>query len=379
MTGRDLRIDLIRGLALWMIFLDHTAGNPLNRITYGHVALPDALDIFVFLSGLSCGILYGKLILAHGFVAAQTRALRRAGQLYVAQVLIGFVNIACYFAFRPLLDSDYLATYDVALLAQEPLRAVGAMLGLVYTPQMMDILPLYLILVLATPAFVLLLTRSQAVALALSASLWLAAAAIPGFTIPSLGLAGEASYDPFSWQLLFCIGLWLGKRHYVDGVPFRPRRSLLAVCWMIVAIGFAARHAGMLFGDPDAYAWAVEPSVVRSHIHPARLINFLAWVYLVAAYLRADSGLVRSRWTESLRLCGRHSLEVFCAAAPVSIVATIAVLKYGPTFTLEAIATVTGVAAMIAVARFMDHRRMRRRHARDVAPERRLQRAGART
>jgi hypothetical protein len=377
-SGRDLRIDLIRGLSLWMIFVDHLPGNALNRFTYGHFALADALDIFVFLSGISCGILYGKLIRAGGFARGESRALRRAGQLYVANVFIGIVNVACWFAFRHLLDADYIAENDLTLLARDPVTAIGGMVGLLYTPQMMDILPLYMVLVLATPVVILLLMRSEALALALSASLWLAAAVVPQLTVPSLGTTGAVSFNPLSWQFLFCIGLWLGKRHYIDGVPFHPRRSLLTLCWVIVAVGFVARHAGLLFGDPGAYGWAVEPAVVRPNIHPARLVNFLASAYLVAAYLRANSGLVRSRWTAPLRMCGRHSLEAFCAGAPVSIVGTIAVLKYGPTWTVETIATFLGVTAMIGVAWLTEQRRARRRRSFDIAPERRLQRSHVR-
>ena len=29
-TGRDLRLDLFRGLALWLIFLDHIPSNIVN-------------------------------------------------------------------------------------------------------------------------------------------------------------------------------------------------------------------------------------------------------------------------------------------------------------------------------------------------------------
>ena len=31
--GRDLRLDLFRGLALWLIFLDHIPANVVNWIT----------------------------------------------------------------------------------------------------------------------------------------------------------------------------------------------------------------------------------------------------------------------------------------------------------------------------------------------------------
>jgi len=50
---RDLRIDLFRGLALWMIFIDHVDGNWLGGFTYRGIGFSDAKEIFLFLSGIS--------------------------------------------------------------------------------------------------------------------------------------------------------------------------------------------------------------------------------------------------------------------------------------------------------------------------------------
>jgi hypothetical protein len=49
--GRDLRLDLFRGLALWLIFLDHIPDNVVNWITIRNFGFSDATEIFVFISG----------------------------------------------------------------------------------------------------------------------------------------------------------------------------------------------------------------------------------------------------------------------------------------------------------------------------------------
>lgn len=360
--GRDLRIDLIRGLCLWMILVDHLPGNPLQHITYGHFGLPDALDAFIFLSGISCALLYGKLLRTAGFVPAQRRALRRVVQLYVANLCIGLINIAVFFGYRHILDAAYISDYDLTLLAHEPLRAAAAMAALLYTPQMMDVLPLYMLLLSAAPALLLLMMRSSAVGLALSTGLWLAAASVPQFTVPSLGDTGMAAYNPLSWQILFCIGLWVGKHHYIDGVPFRPKRWLTALCWAVVAAGYiaslAARHPAWLSLEGAALQWTID-TVIRTHIHPARLLNLLATAYLIAAYLRPDSRLATSQWTSPLRLCGRHSLEVFCVGVAVTIPGGVLLQPYNP-LALELVLTLGGFAAMTAVAQWLDGRRLER-------------------
>src|SRR6478609_5564508 len=50
-TGRDLRLDLFRGLALWLIFLDHIPSNLVAWITIRNYGFSDATEIFVFISG----------------------------------------------------------------------------------------------------------------------------------------------------------------------------------------------------------------------------------------------------------------------------------------------------------------------------------------
>ena len=50
--GRDLRLDLFRGVANWAIFLDHIPDNVVNWITTRNYGFSDAADLFVF---ISCG------------------------------------------------------------------------------------------------------------------------------------------------------------------------------------------------------------------------------------------------------------------------------------------------------------------------------------
>jgi len=45
---RDLRIDFFRGLALYMVVVDHIGGDPLGKFTYQAVGFSDAAEIFIF-------------------------------------------------------------------------------------------------------------------------------------------------------------------------------------------------------------------------------------------------------------------------------------------------------------------------------------------
>ena len=83
---RDVRIDLFRGLALWWIFIDHVPETYLNHFTPRNIGFSDAAEILVFLSGLASGSVYGALALRSGWIAGSLRVLRRAFEIYIAEI-----------------------------------------------------------------------------------------------------------------------------------------------------------------------------------------------------------------------------------------------------------------------------------------------------
>jgi hypothetical protein len=55
LAGRDLRLDLFRGLANWAIFLDHIPHEVMNSITTRNYGFSDAADLFVLISACVFG------------------------------------------------------------------------------------------------------------------------------------------------------------------------------------------------------------------------------------------------------------------------------------------------------------------------------------
>ena len=93
-SGRDIRLDLFRGLALWFIFLDHIPDNVVSWITVRNWGFSDATEIFVFISGYTAAFVYGKAMRERGFVVAGARILRRAWQIYVAHIFLFAIYMA---------------------------------------------------------------------------------------------------------------------------------------------------------------------------------------------------------------------------------------------------------------------------------------------
>src|SRR5215469_2978966 len=67
---RELRLDLFRGLALWLIFIDHLPPNLLTWFTLRNYGFSDATEIFIFISGYTAAFVYGRALLEHGLVVA---------------------------------------------------------------------------------------------------------------------------------------------------------------------------------------------------------------------------------------------------------------------------------------------------------------------
>src|SRR5260370_31744680 len=83
---RELRIDLFRGVALWLIFIDHLSPDLLTWFTIRSYGFSDAAEIFIFISGYTAAFVYGRAMIASGFVVASVRILRRVWQSCVAPV-----------------------------------------------------------------------------------------------------------------------------------------------------------------------------------------------------------------------------------------------------------------------------------------------------
>src|SRR6202162_1721315 len=91
---RDLRLDLFRGLALWLIFLDHIPSNIVSWVTIRTYGFSDATEIFVFISGYTAAFVYGRAMREYGAVVAGARILQRAWQVYVAHIFLFAIYMA---------------------------------------------------------------------------------------------------------------------------------------------------------------------------------------------------------------------------------------------------------------------------------------------
>ena len=170
-----MRIDLFRGLALWLIFIDHLSPDLLTWFTIRNYGFSDAAEIFIFISGYTAAFVYGRAMLESGFVVATARILRRVWQIYVAHVFLFTIFLA---------EISYVATSFENPFYSEEMRVVDFLkqpgvvllqtLLLRFRPLNIDVLPLYVVLMFFLPVILWLMKWRADVTLALSVALYAA-------------------------------------------------------------------------------------------------------------------------------------------------------------------------------------------------------------
>ena len=351
-TERDLRLDLFRGLALWLIFLDHIPSNAVSWITVRNYGFSDATEIFVFISGYTAAFVYGRAMQSNGFLVATARVLKRAWQIYVAHVFLFAIYLA-EIAYVAQSFENPLYTEEMGVLdfMKNPDVTILQALLLKFKPVNMDVLPLYIVLLLWFAPFLWLLLRSPSLGLLVSAGLY-TCMWIFGWNFASYP-SGTWVFNPFAWQLLFVFGAWCAL-----GGAQRLARWLNSP----VVIGLAAVY--LLFAFSIAMTWhiprlgAYVPRIVGEVIYPIdktnldvlRILHFVSLALITVWFVPRDWPALKSRVFWPAIVCGQHSLGIFCLGVFLSFAGHFVFTEVSNRVFTQVIVSVLGIAIMVAVA-----------------------------
>ena len=214
-----------------------------------------------------------------------------------------------------------------------PFNAMWSALWLISLPPYSEIFILYIILTLVVvPAFFVAGERYRLPALATSGVIWLSAQNFSDFVAP---LSHHLLLNPFAWQFLFVIGLFVATTRDFER-PTSPLRSQLR--WAVVAastivVGAFLYKLLQARSGFDVTWLRLEPIALASmkeNLSPVRLVHFLSVALLVVVYIRRDSAFLR--WPISMPLIktGMHSLQVFSLVVVLSNIVNLIVLTGDP-------------------------------------------------
>lgn len=361
-NGRDHRIDFFRGLALVFIFWDHIPGNPLANLTVRNFGFSDAAEIFVFLAGYAAVLAYGKIALRDGWVVACVRILRRAWVLYVVHIFLLVLLMGIVFVANNHVETrDMIQEMGLYYFLGNPQQALVDELLLRFKPNLMDPLPLYILLLLGLPLVLPLLLRKAEYVVGFSVALYLMAPMFQWNLAAQEG--GVWFFNPLAWQLLFILGgavaINAQREHPPELRPvwrqplFMVAASYLLVCAVIaLSWRWPEVHDAMM---PKVLAEWLYP-ISKTNLSPARLLHFLALAYCTARLLPAGSWVESWLARQSCRM-GRYSLEVFCFGVLLAPLADMLNALGGEHWTIQVFSASLGVLLMMALALWLDWNR----------------------
>ncbi|MBV1697195.1 MAG: OpgC domain-containing protein [Hyphomicrobiales bacterium] len=352
---RDLRLDLFRGVALWLIFLDHIPENIVSWLTIRNYGFSDATEIFIFISGYTAAFVYGRAMRERGFTVSSARILRRAWQIYVAHIFLFTIFMA---------EIAYVAaTFDNPLYAEEmkildflkqPDITIFQALLLKFKPVNMDVLPLYIVLLLFFPPVLFFLLRLPNFALAGSAVVYALAWKLD-WNLPAYP-NGVWFFNPFAWQLLFVFGAWcaLGGAQRLAGVLRSRVLLVVAIAYLVFAFLITLTwHFESL--DRFVPRWLANwmYPIDKTNLDVLRFAHFLALAAVTVYFIPRSWRGLRSPVLLPAISCGQHSLEIFCLGVFLAFAGQFIIAEWSGGPLLQTAVSVLGILIMIGTARLL--------------------------
>src|SRR5271169_1096387 len=278
-AARDLRVDFFRGLALWWIYTDHIPGNVLGDYSLRNFAMCDATEVFVLLAGYGAGLSYGMGLGRNGYVSTAADVMKRAWTLYVAHIFLFVLFTAqVTYSATALNRLNYLEETRLDVLGDDPYRSLLEALLLRFQPSLLNILPLYVVLLVFFAATIWML-RWPRLLFGCSLAIYLLVR-ITGLNLDAWD-GGGWFFDPFAWQFLFIIGVLLAcapiqlpRRTW----PFDALAVVVVVLGVVVTLAIEPYPHRLEFVSRSMFQSVVVDD--KTSLYPLRLISILALTWL---------------------------------------------------------------------------------------------------
>ncbi|NMX61199.1 OpgC domain-containing protein [Pseudomonas sp. WS 5079] len=359
LNGRDPRIDFFRGLALIFIFWDHVPHNPLGQITLRNFGFSDAAEVFVFLAGYASVLAYSKVLQREGYPMACLKILRRAWVLYVVHIfLLAMLMGIVFFANSKVETRDLVQEMGLTHFITNPQQALTDELLLRFKPNLMDPLPLYIVLLLGLPLVLPVLVRKPLAVVVVSMVVYLLAPRL-GWNLAAIA-DGVWYFNPVTWQFLFVLG---GAAAIRAGMPRAPQTRPLHRQPLFLGATAYTLLAGVItlsWRWPEIHD-AVMPAVLsellypisKTDLSPVRLLHFLALAYVTAKLLPGRGWTQNWLAQQSCRM-GRYSLEVFCLGVLLAPLADMLNAQVDDAWPMQIFSALLGLVLMAGLAAWLE-------------------------
>jgi hypothetical protein len=311
-TQRDVALDLVRGLAMVILVVNHTRLESALGAATG--ALLSAAEVLVAVSGVVAGMVFGRRWVVRGARATSGMLLRRARKLYVASVMVvavvGLARLVPGLATHALTVSPTMSSATDLYAFDGAARTALAIVTLEAGPWQFSILGFFIASIAATPLLLAALARGWWPAVvAGSIALFVIGRGLGVDVLPS---QSERAFPLLVWQILFVNGLVLGwHRERIAAALRRHRRTVSAVIVAVALLAAGLRLLGPLLFDPDAWARWNATHFDKTSLDLARIVAMMAMAASLYLLLRRHRHAAERALGPLLLPFGRNSLYVF--------------------------------------------------------------------
>ncbi|MBD3814168.1 MAG: OpgC domain-containing protein [Betaproteobacteria bacterium] len=326
---RDASIDILRGLALLTITINHITGFT-DRMHMVGMQFPtltlwgfsSAAEVFFLLSGYLVGAVYFSADKAPKTAEFASRVWRRAGKLYIYNLVLFLILVPlCIFS----KDLARLSFYNY-FIARGPASLVDFLL-LYIQPYCLEILVTYMVLLATAPLFAALLRWNVFVALAGSTGLYWFAHQHPWFNIHGGSPVGDWlwNFNPASWQMIFFGALAAGRFRLLARIERRAEGNWR---WLIAPV-LLFTGLTLLFLSQHWFSYQVlYQSKIR--IGPVRVAHALSVCWLIMSILWMWPRLQRTWLMRQCAIIGSNSLQTFVVSVALSYSAGFIWIEFAP-------------------------------------------------
>jgi hypothetical protein len=356
----DPRIDFFRGLALIFIFLNHIPGNAMTWLTSRAAGLSDAAEVFMFLGGYSAALAYAK-VAPSGWLPMLGKAMGRALVLIRTHCLMVAAFLLSTFVFSHGFGLPTGYEIYVEGFLDAPLRTALATPLLAFQAPLLDILPVYIVVLMAVPCMIWLVARSPATLLCLSGLTWLFAARFFPL-IPTITYDVYWAFNPFCWQFMFVIGLvcgWHGRNGDL-GIASPDTRKLLdfaaSGCCVFGLMVMISVSAPDLQGPMVAAMRELYFGLNKQCLDIWRIMDFLTSAYLIARIVSVGAPWLATPAARWVRTIGMFSLPVFAFSTLLSLFGKMVTERFESGVTIDVVVSLAGIALMAGYAELLARR-----------------------
>lgn len=348
--ARDLRLDLFRGITMFIIFVAHVPGDPWNNWIPARFGFSSGGELFVFCSGAASAIAFGRVFLKRGWMIGTARIAFRMWQVYWAHICLFLMAAALAAGSDYLFAGSHNFETQFAPFLSDPARAIFAVVTLSWLPDYLDILPMYVAILGMVPVFMALRHLHPVAPLVASATLY-ALVWTNGLALPLTPWSELSWYfNPFAWQLIFFTGFsfMLG---WLPAPRLRDRRMMAAaITFLVVSVPVCFWGIRDNFDVLESINQSLLGFNEKTNLHILRYVHFLALAYVALSVIEPWRDQIGQGFSRVIVTVGQQSLATFLASIATARVGWIMFETFGRGPGMVLLVNVMGFAAIIAVA-----------------------------